>query len=416
MKGASFLYSSSILSRPITMPTRPRMCIGRSFSKLPVSPIIENAPITGSEAIEKYSDLLMPYEKAEITRFKQIYFLGYPSAKNQTPCKGKFQYQIRPKDHLNYRYEVKSILGAGSFGQVVEAYDHKTKREIAIKILMNAEDIKEQSAIEAKILITLNKNKCANAIKGIDFFVFRSRVCISFELLGNNLYAEQSKINFQPMKISLVKDYALQIFKCLADIAKLGIIHCDIKPDNICTMRENPALIKVVDFGSACFSNAQYYTYIQSRYYRAPEVILELKYSPAIDVWSAALVIVELLVSRPLFPGKSELDMLNMMKIVLGEPPKYMINGSPRSKLFFYENGKLKPSKSSKKNNNNMSLKSILGQNVPKEMVDFLRQCLLWDPLERMTASEALKHPFLQNKYENQKEYSNQESLPRLNK
>lgn len=72
------------------------------------------------------------------------------------------------------------------------------------------------------------------------------------------------------------------------------IIHCDLKPENILLAQPNRSAIKVIDFGSSCFQDKRMYTYIQSRFYRAPEVILGLPYGPPIDMWSTGCILVEL--------------------------------------------------------------------------------------------------------------------------
>lgn len=397
----------------ITIPKGPRLCSIRKSLSFPFSPIIENGPISPREALNGYSSLLMPYEINEIQRFNEIYFLGYPNTKNQTLHDANFHYRFNPKDHLAYRYEIVKILGSGAFGKVIEAIDHKTKRQLAIKVLINTEDVKEQSKTEASILARLNKHKCSNTIKGIDYFYFRSHACITFELLGENLYLTQVKSNFKPLRQSLVKEYAYQMFIALRDCAKLGIIHCDLKPENICSTLEDSKKIKIIDFGSACFEDKPFRTYIQSRYYRAPEVILGLKYGPKIDVWSAALIIIELLTGKPAFPGKNELDMLNLMTDFLGPIPRSMAKHCRKKAQFFNESGSLKSAcclKSKKKDT--LSLPIILGPDASPQLIDFLGKCLTWSPRSRITALEALDHPWLQQKFTS----NESESLPCLQK
>jgi dual specificity tyrosine-phosphorylation-regulated kinase 2/3/4 len=67
---------------------------------------------------------------------------------------------------------------------------------------------------------------------------------------------------------------------------RLNIIHCDLKPENVLLKQQNKSGIKVIDFGSACFEDEKLYTYIQSRFYRAPEIMLGISYTPTIDMWS----------------------------------------------------------------------------------------------------------------------------------
>ena len=83
-------------------------------------------------------------------------------------------------------------------------------------------------------------------------------------------------------------------------------MHCDLKPENIMLKQPNKSGIKVIDYGSSCMHNERIYTYIQSRFYRAPEIILGIPYTSAIDMWSFGCILAELYTGFPLFPGESE--------------------------------------------------------------------------------------------------------------
>lgn len=89
-----------------------------------------------------------------------------------------------------------------------------------------------------------------------------------------------------------------------------NIVHCDLKPENILLKKHNKSGIKVIDFGSSTYENEQFYTYIQSRFYRAPEIMLGIKYTPAIDMWSFGCILYELFVGTPLFPGEDEKEQM----------------------------------------------------------------------------------------------------------
>ncbi len=78
--------------------------------------------------------------------------------------------------------------------------------------------------------------------------------------------------------------------------------------------------IKVIDFGSSCFQDERIYTYIQSRFYRAPEIILGIPYTPAIDMWSFGCILVELFTGYPIFPGENEQEQLSLIMEVRGLP------------------------------------------------------------------------------------------------
>ena len=106
---------------------------------------------------------------------------------------------------------------------------------------------------------------------------------------------------------------------------KLQIIHCDLKPENILLKNKAKSAIKVIDFGTGCFETSTYYTYIQSRYYRAPEIILGIPYTCAIDMWSYGCILVELYNGYPMFAGENEYELLAMIMEFKGMPPIKMI-------------------------------------------------------------------------------------------
>jgi len=104
-----------------------------------------------------------------------------------------------------------------------------------------------------------------------------------------------------------------------------SIVHCDMKPENILLRKINKSGIKIIDFGSGCFENEKIYTYIQSRFYRAPEIVLGIPYTPAIDMWSFGCILFELFIGYPLFPGENEQEHMAMMMEVKGVPPRSVL-------------------------------------------------------------------------------------------
>jgi len=97
----------------------------------------------------------------------------------------------------------------------------------------------------------------------------------------------------------------LQALKFMRDE---NIIHCDMKPENILLKSKDKSGIKVIDLGSSCFSDQRIYTYIRSRFYRAPEIMLGIPFTTAIDMWSVGCILIELYIGVPIFPGESEFE------------------------------------------------------------------------------------------------------------
>ena len=360
--------------------------------KKPTSPKVSNGPISPRQAVKYYSDFLTDYEKDEISIFPDIYYVGKRESKidpddsnehNQGFDDEENNLEIRAGDHLAYRFEIVSIFGSGAFGRVIKCIDHKTKSPVAVKVIVNTEQMHEQGQVEAQILAKLNSYNQHHIVRAYDFFVFRSHICITFEILGMSLYDFSESNNFVPLPARLVRLYALQILSALEQVHRAGAIHCDIKPENILLIPGSKTLIKLVDFGSGCFDGKQKYFYIQSRFYRAPEVILGIHYGPSIDIWSTMLVLIEMMTGEPLFPGDDDLEELWMISELLGLPPRELVERGNRKEEFFNEECELNEIPN-KRTPNSMNLQKIL-KTDDLMLVDFLMKCLTWDPDERLT-------------------------------
>lgn len=107
-----------------------------------------------------------------------------------------------------------------------------------------------------------------------------------------------------------------------------GLIHCDLKPENLVMKHISRTGLTIIDFGSSQTPDGTHYEYLQSRYYRAPEVILSGKYTYPIDIWSLGCILCELRTGKPIFDGFNESEQLHIIMSYLGEPPvKLLLDG-----------------------------------------------------------------------------------------
>lgn len=171
---------------------------------------------------------------------------------------------------------------------------------------------------------------------------------ITFEMLSINLYEFIKMNNFQGFSLSLIKRFAIQILISLFFMKEHHIVHCDLKPENILLRKINKSGIKIIDFGSGCFEDQKIYTYIQSRFYRAPEIVLGIPYTTAIDMWSLGCILYELFVGYPLFPGEDEKEHMAMLIEVKGIPQRSVLARATRRKVFFDEDYKPLPALNAK--------------------------------------------------------------------
>ncbi|UJR29542.1 hypothetical protein I4U23_010759, partial [Adineta vaga] len=161
----------------------------------------------------------------------------------------------------------------------------------------------------------------------------------------------------------------------------------DLKPENILLKEKGSSQIKIIDFGSGCFQSNKIYTYIQSRFYRAPEIILGIPYTCAIDMWSLACIIVELFIGYPIFPGENEQEQLEMIIEVFNIPPYDFIQQGTRKDLFFDSKGQPRchsPKSVRKCRPGSRPLSHILRTN-DFNCIDFLSRCFQWNSNERLT-------------------------------
>jgi dual specificity tyrosine-phosphorylation-regulated kinase 1 len=187
-----------------------------------------------------------------------------------------------------------------------------------------------------------------HVVRLLDQFVHRNHQCIVFEILSFNLYELLRNTRFRGVSLNLIRKFAIQLLRALELLSRpdVNIIHCDLKPENLLLRHPKRSAIKMIDFGSSCYQNKRTYTYIQSRFYRSPEVLLGLPYSQKIDMWSLGCVVVELHTGEPLFGGANQVDQICRIVDVLGMPPLEMIQASPdKVRTLFFE--KIKPGEES---------------------------------------------------------------------
>ncbi|KAJ0395359.1 hypothetical protein P43SY_000939 [Pythium insidiosum] len=182
----------------------------------------------------------------------------------------------------------------------------------------------------------------AHLVRLIDYFYFREHLIIVTELLRDNLYefskllADRGHANY--FTIPRLKKVACQILEALEFLHSLGLVHCDLKPENILISNFNECRIKVIDFGSSCFVTDELTSYVQSRSYRAPEVILGLEYDQKIDMWSLGCVLAELFTGDVLFKNNSEQSLLERIIAAIGPVPSDLLQDQADLLIQFTEN------------------------------------------------------------------------------
>jgi len=250
-------------------------------------------------------------------------------------------------------------------------------------------------------------------------FDHKQHLCLVFENLSMNLREVLKKYgNNVGLHVKAVRSYAQQLLLALRLLRKCGVIHADIKPDNI-LVNESKLLLKLCDFGSASLSSENEITpYLVSRFYRAPEIIIGCKYDISLDLWAVACTLFELYTGKIMFPGKTNNDMLKLMQDVKGRMSHKIVKKAAFREKHFDDNfnfmyvevdkitQKEKMTIINYTNPTKDLLEMLIGKHKLNEeskrkvvqLRDLLDRMLTLDPSKRCTVSQAITHGFITEK------------------
>ncbi|KAI5293678.1 Dual specificity protein kinase clk3 [Ascosphaera acerosa] len=342
------------------------------------------------------------------------------------------------------RFRIVRLLGQGTFGKVVEAIDlhDRRKERVAVKIIRSVQKYRDASKIELRVLQTLKQNDKANRNRCIhlrECFDYRGHICIVTDLLAMSVFDFLKMNGFTPFPSSHIQAFARQLFTSVAYLHDLNLIHTDLKPENILLVHEEyqtftyqrmiPSSttstnrratqrkvlchpeIRLIDLGSATFDDEYHSSVVSTRHYRAPEIILNLGWSFPCDIWSIGCILVEFYTGDALFQTHDNLEHLAMMEAVCGYKidarlaklaVQKVVNGQQNGAARYFNKNRLDwpnetTSRASKKFVKAMKrLDAFITPNTPfnKQFLDLLRRIFIYDPAKRITAKEALQHPW----------------------
>jgi len=249
----------------------------------------------------------------------------------------------------------------------------------------------------------------------LDWFDYHGHMCIVFDMLGKSVFDFMKDNGYQPYPLEQVRYISYQLCLSVKFLHDLRITHTDLKPENIlfvnsdyCTelgakKRKEGRVVKnsdvrLIDFGSATFEHEHHSSVVSTRHYRAPEVILDMGWSYPCDVWSVGCIMFELYTGYTLFQTHDSREHLAMMERVLGRIPSHMIKKSRKSKFFYH--GRLDWDEESNKGLFVRDMCKPLKRYRMSDsedhvlLFDLVQRMLEYDPNDRITLSEALRHPF----------------------
>ncbi|KEH35966.1 serine/threonine-protein kinase AFC3 isoform X4 [Medicago truncatula] len=330
-------------------------------------------------------------------------------------------------ENLTPRYKILSKMGEGTFGRVLECWDRQTRDYVAIKVIRSIKKYRDAAMIEVDVLERLVKSDvgCSSCVQILNWFDYRNHICIVFEKLGPSLFDFLKRNKYCPFPVDLVREFGRQLLESVAFMHELRLIHTDLKPENILLVSSDyvklpsckrvmsdetqfrclpkSSAIKLIDFGSTAFANQSHSSIVSTRHYRAPEVILGLGWSSPCDLWSVGCILIELCTGGALFQTHENLEHLAMMERVLGPLPEHMVQRSKGTEKYFKRGSRLRwPEGAVSRESINAvkklgDLKDIISRHVESSrssLTDLLYGLLTYEPSKRITARQALDHPF----------------------
>ncbi|KAI9805446.1 MAG: hypothetical protein M1825_000697 [Sarcosagium campestre] len=343
---------------------------------------------------------------------------------------------LPPPVCLTDKFEIlKDDIGDGSFGcvalgRVRTAGQHIARRGtlVAIKTMKKTFD-SFAACLELREVIFLRSLPVhAHLVPALDISLdpYSKKLHICMEHMDGNLYQLMKARDHKHLDGASVKSILFQILSGLEHIHAHGFFHRDIKPENIlvstsapqdsgtttfhrhsaiATPPSTPPLytIKIADFGLAreTLSKSPYTTYVSTRWYRAPEVLLRAgEYSAPVDIWAIGAMAVEVATLKPLFPGSNEVDQVWRVCEIMGSPGNWYSKGGSKvgggdwregtrlAQKLGFSFPKMAPH----------AMDSILQTpRWPESLSNFVTACLMWDPRNRPTAKEALAHTYFRD-------------------
>ncbi|KAG8461197.1 hypothetical protein KFE25_002386 [Diacronema lutheri] len=309
--------------------------------------------------------------------------------------------------HVLRKYDVQQKLGKGAYGIVWKAVDKRTGEVIALKKIFDAFQNSTDAQRTFREVIFLqevyghdNIIKLHNVLKADN----DRDLYLIFEFMETDLHA----VIRANILEDIHKQYVMyQLFKSLKYMHSAELLHRDLKPSNL--LLNSDCLMKVADFGLARSlaqdvegaADAVLTDYVATRWYRAPEILLgSTKYTKGVDMWSVGCIFGELMLGKPMFPGTSTMNQIDRILELTGLPSDKDIE-SIQSQFA----RTMLDSLAAQQHRRHRTLKDMFPK-APPEVLDLLQSCLQFNPNNRITAEEALQHPYVSQFHHPQSEIS----------
>ena len=335
------------------------------------------------------------------------------------------EFRIPSGSFVAGRYRAIKATGRGTFSSFYQCVDHgaaKGRRpKVGVKILNNMKDCLDTGLSEVRMLAQIRERDASNEhhlLRMISYCYWREHLVIVTELLHDSLFALYRKFATSRERLHFFDSRTMatlssHMLDALAFLHEIGITHADVKPENICLVPTESCAFKLIDLGSAVVKHDLLNSYVQSRWYRAPEVSLGVPWDSKVDLWSLGCTLVEPLLGQPIFRRAATEGVLAAQMAVLGPIPDYMRLHAPGLANMFITAGghayEVDPPQMTKgvymlQPLPRRSLEHLLIEAMTPELfaaselngfVNLVSQMLILDPGHRTTAARSLQHPWL---------------------
>jgi len=310
------------------------------------------------------------------------------------------------------RYRIAANIGKGSFSNVYQCNDLHCKRMVSVKVLRNDKDCLDAGLGEVRVLALISRLDPSGKhqlLRLLDYMYYKEHLIIVTELLRDSLFSFYRYLTASGKRLKYFSSRTLaalsdQMLRALQFLHDNGLVHCDVKPENVCVVSASRRIFKLIDFGSAVCNYDCHNSYVQSRWYRAPEVMLGVEWGPQVDVWSFGCLLAELLLGGPLFHAPTVEAVLASQIAVMGPMPPHMLKKHPdTARMYFTHSGgvyQIDPASSARgayilQPREQGRLKKLLdGVQDDAGLSEFIGRLLTLDPDHRPLASKALDHPW----------------------
>ncbi|XP_039676391.1 mitogen-activated protein kinase 15 [Perca fluviatilis] len=299
------------------------------------------------------------------------------------------------EDHISLKYDIKKRLGKGAYGIVWKAVDRQTGEVVAVKKIFDAfRNRTDAQRTFREIMFLQEFGDHPNIVKLLN--VVRAQndkdIYLIFEYMDTDLHAVIKK---GTLLKDIHKRYVMhQLFKAIKYLHSGNVIHRDQKPSNV--LLDTDCVVKLCDFGLARSlnqiqedsGNPALTEYVATRWYRAPEILLgSTRYTKGVDMWSLGCILGEMLLGKALFPGTSTINQIEKIMSAIPHPsPEDILAIKSEYGSSVIQRMLLKPQ---------VPLEDLLQLSVPPDALDLLKGLLVFNPDKRLTAEQALQHPYV---------------------